>query len=414
MKQVFKTKALILFLSLVYFPGNIYAQNFSSKAKLEPVKAKGFYKLNIGPDIRQLSKKDLSDLRLKDAEGNEIPYLLKEFEPSVPSTEFVAYSIHDQKIEDSTQYLIIGNPDQTKINNILLEIKNTDAERAISVSGSDDAQKWFAVKDEFTFNSIADAEYAQNFRLISFPVSNYSFYKISIYNGKRKPLKISRAGYFEKLQADRQPSYNRLHGISFTQKDSSDKQSYLTINLAKANIIDRLIFHISAPEQYFREGQINSVNQAAYSGNISLSSEETSNFDTRYIFDGNKIKTFTVKIDNRDNAPLVIDSISVYQKPKFIIANLEPGKEYELYFGDSTLHFPDYDIVYFKDKIPDQIPGVAIADPKDAGISITAAKDEKENKDKYLLWIGLGAAGLSLAFMTSRMLKDMRKEKHRN
>src|SRR5690606_40337337 len=53
--------------------------------------------------------------------------------------------------------------------------------------------------------------------------------------------------------------------------------------------------------------------------------------------------TFYIRIENEDNVPLTIDSLSFLQKPITIVADLKQGESYEL-DADSSRILPSYDL----------------------------------------------------------------------
>jgi len=99
-------------------------------------------------------------------------------------------------------------------------------------------------------------------------------------------------------------------------------------------------------------------------------------------------------------------SVEAFQLGTTITAKMEKGKSYFLYFGDSLLSAPAYDLVYFDKNIPDDITSVNVqaVQPKEQ-----QNKDEYNgDKDKWIVWVGLGIAGVTILLLTLNMMKKMK------
>lgn len=419
--------SLILLLCAVSAAAPVTAQHFSWKSRLTPVTNTGFYTIPLSPELTALSQDHWRDLRLMDDKGKEIPYLLKQSEGHLSSAPFVSYDITHQEANDSLQYIVIANAAKARIDHILLEMANADATRTLSVSGSNDQRVWYVVKDDAYFNAPTGATDDRLYKEVAFPLTNYVFYKITIHNGRQQPLNITRAGYLEQQQTI-QAAYSRVPGISFTQKDSSDKTSYIRISCTPANRIDRLVLHIGSPARYHRSGTIAIVRMAEAAANetgssaykrrigreadrVELSSDREPVIDLSAAADGAKYSGFELTLFNQDNQPLHIDSISACQAGAFLVAELEKGKTYDLYFGDTALSLPEYDIVYFQNKIPENSSSIAAGPVTVNEHNDPAVVKASRDNSRYLVWAGLGIAGIAIAFMTTRMLRDMNKGK---
>jgi hypothetical protein len=118
-----------------------------------------------------------------------------------------------------------------------------------------------------------------------------------------------------------------------------------------------------------------------------------------------KSDSFTIVIANNDNAPLKINKITARQLSAYAVAKLEPSKTYYAYFGDSTIEVPQYDLVYFQDKITKDPEIIATGPVIDKALK---TKDEYNGaRDKYIVWIGLAIISIILIYLTSNMMKKI-------
>lgn len=416
---------LLLSLFVLLMNSTLQAQNFSYKSKIDPVSKNGFYKIILSSDINARCKNNLEDLRMMDNDGKEIPFLLKKENNYQQESDFNEYTIIENNTVGDWQTLIVENPYKTNIDKLLFEMKNAESDRTVRINGSDDKQKWFVVKDNFTFSSYQNASSANVFNYVTFPLTDYKYYKVEIKIKNKLPLNILKAGYTNTII--KAPTFNEINGLTFTRKDSN-KKTILKFTCSPSNRIDKLVFSISAPTMYHRnaillkeiEDEYKKSNESNLgtmkkykryspsSESFEISSDKETVFETNNFLGDVKTNSFIIEINNEDDEPLQINSIKGFQLVSTISADLKKDKNYFLYFGDSLLFAPSYDIVYFESKISDSIPIL-----KTGNVLPKNIKEETEyngTSDKYLVWIGLGIVGILLLFVISNMLKNMKKE----
>jgi hypothetical protein len=402
------------------------AQNFTYKSKIAHVPANGFYKVALSSNLGAYASAQYQDLRLIDNEGKEIPYLLKKENVFQSQTDFVAYNILENNTEGVWQTVIIDNDGKHQIDQFIFEMKNAETDRTVRISGSNDQEKWYVVRDRFYFISMGSGGDATVRQQITFPVSDYRYFKVEIRMKDKQALNILRVGYSN--QAYKTPAFLKVNGLTFKSKDSN-KRTLIQMSCLPANRIDKLVFHISAPDLFKRTGRIKKTIAVEESGNSSanlsmsskkfrstytpeesfeLNSETGRAVETSSLLGDDKSDAFTIEIENFDNMPLKIDSITAYQLGSTLTAEMKKDKSYFLYFGDSLLSAPSYDLVYFQNKIPADAASVEMGEVQLKSVPV---KDEyNQSKDKMLVWIGLGVIAVILFVITGSMVKKMGKE----
>jgi hypothetical protein len=117
-----------------------------------------------------------------------------------------------------------------------------------------------------------------------------------------------------------------------------------------------------------------------------------------------RLDTFDIVIDNGDDRTVHISDVMFLQLQRTLTAELQPGMRYRLTTGDRKKSAPEYDIVHFKDKLPEPIatiehgPLIALAAPPQAGPSIAPSR--------WWIWAGLVAVLGIVGFMAVRMLRE--------
>jgi hypothetical protein len=409
-----------------------HSQNFTSKAKVDAVQKSDYYKINLNSTITGIAQNNFTDLRLFDNDGVEIPYLLKKEKETTSTDQYRSFNFTQVKNENGLQIVTVQNPNEITLSALELRMANADANRQISISGSNDAQDWFVVKDKFYFTNAGKDNSSEIYRVVEFPQTKYAYYKIEIVNKNKDALFIRSIG-----QTVNSTTQNALQTITnFTYKiiDSSDKNTYIFCKAFPANSINRINFFITEPSMYLRKCRLiknevavddermqeeNESLHSSYKQNkqaienvirdFEINSNQNGVMPCADIIGLEKTDSFTIIIENKNDAPLQIKSIVAQQIPSNIIAKLEPNKTYYLYFGDATIEAPQYDLQYFESKLPIEIAAIKTGDVIAKTIK---TKDEYNGKkDTYIVWIGLAIISAILLYLTNNMMKKMKEEK---
>ncbi len=166
------------------------AQTFLYEAKLDTVPADGFYKISLNPLIMGKLKPNLSDIRLYEGSSQEIPYILQQEEPVQYKKLFKEYEIVSKISQPkSGTSLILRNAGRSKINNISLEIQNTNATKKAQLSGSNDARHWYTIDDGFVLQPVKSKSATSEVKSLEFPLSEYEYYKLDIDDSLSAPMK---------------------------------------------------------------------------------------------------------------------------------------------------------------------------------------------------------------------------------
>ena len=110
------------------------------------------------------------------------------------------------------------------------------------------------------------------------------------------------------------------------------------------------------------------------------------------------------RLGKGDDRPLNITDVRFLQLQRTLIAELQPGMRYTITTGDPKKSAPRYDIVHFKDKLPEPIAIIehgtliALAATPEGGPSIAPAR--------WWIWAGLVVVLGLVGFMAVRMLSD--------
>jgi len=214
-------------------------------------------------------------------------------------------------------------------------------------------------------------------------------------------------------------TWTAIPGAVMTQKDSSDRHSYLDVEYPAAYEIDYVAFMIRNPVYFKRKLKIEAAGKDPGEWTVVL---DTDLDPAKKIFAVPTIKTRKLRIDiaNADNVPLMISEVSCLQAPRYLLAWLRSGMTYQVLAGNPQAVAPDYDLKYFTDSLrgtPKELviyslQRIGSRDQPEiitpmAGIPKTTAH---KDHSPLLLWACLFAVLLFLVYFSLRMVKAIAKK----
>lgn len=404
MKTLLKMKHL-LYRTLLLLPfvfimaGKSNGQRFANKALLEVPDSSGFYGIDITPQFSAFIKTDLADVRILNEAQKQVPFVVRDAAWVFIHSRFDTLPIIRNEVTDSGRSIIVvQNKTRGALTGMALVIKNADVQRNATLSGSNDGKNWFTIVENIYLSNTVSSDKDVYMQQITFPLSSYHYFRLSIDNNKNAPLNIVAAVRTTEESFKAVDPYVENPGISFIQKDSSDNYSYIFLNNTQGFHIAKVAVEIKGPKFFKRQVSIET-------GAFSYSYTMETGMQYEFVVPVFKDKKWSIRIYNGDNPPLTIASVKTWQSRKQLVTYLEAGKQHELVFNDLYAHAPAYELQNFQDSIP---ANVKMLTPGPVEKVMTDASDEKKEGNKVWLWITLGALILVLLYFTIRLVKDMR------
>lgn len=378
---------------------------YQYKISLDTIKQNGFYKITLLPEIVAKSREDFSDIRIADENSKFIPYVLKSDLPVFSSNNFIEFpTVSNEKLKDSSSEIIIANQANNSINSLLLDFKNFNAYRTATLSGSDDKQKWFVIKENILLEEANSNTNDQNLQSISFPLSNYKFFKIIINDKGLLPVNFLKAGVL--TNGFTYGKYLPVRDPLIKQKDSNNKHSYINILFNDYYEIDRINIKVKGPPYYKRSAIIYSIINA---NRYQLAAVEISSSENIFTIRGGKSKNLLIDIFNKDDEPLTVMQVLAFQINQYIIAYLQADKNYFLLTGDSIAVAPEYDLKYFADSLNNDLVEIktGVIEKKLPAIKLPA---EKNKNSTIWLWVIIAIVLLLLCTLSFSMINKISKK----
>lgn len=380
--------------------------SFQYKSVLQKVTSPGFYKIILPPAVVGRCTDELMDIRILDETGKQVPYILQSSQDEAGKSTFTELPILSKKRDSDKQtHVIIQNQINKAIHEILLVIKNNEAERSVDISGSDDKKNWFIIKENVRLANFYPPDNEDRFiQSVDFPPSSYKFFNIVINGKDLLPINIVKAGVYQDLF--RHNKYLEVPSPIVKQKDSSNQTSYIHVQFNDTYLVNKLELSVQGAKFFRRELRIHEpvMNAATQVQSYSISSAAPASFSLNI-----KARALVLEIENGDNPPLKIGAVKAYQVNKSLLAYLDPAIKYELLFGDPFAKAPNYDLRFFRDSITSNAADIGMGPV--AKIDLAKKIDKPANKNNpLLLWIVIAAVLALLLTLTLQMTKEMKKK----
>jgi len=396
--------AVLLFMFLSINQIIIAQQHFKFNAVLDSIKHSGFYRIPIPAAVLAKCQSGFGDLRIFDNDENIAAYILQTENGAFYSTPMIELPIINRKKEGDKQWhLTMENSSKRNVDRIVLTLKGTQVKRYFTLSGSDDNINWYSILENY---NPEHTRFDQDNWSLYFPSSHYKYYQITLIGKDLLPIDIVKASVYSNKTIAPQYSYSPIPS-HLSQKDSSNKKSYINISFDEAYPIERMTLQVSGSNYFKRHLYIyKSLNE------FPLCDTVISTFNGEYqrINLACKEKELCLVIDNEDNKPLKIEHVNFDQYDRYLVTYLDSTKNYKLFFGDSTLSSPSYDITSFKDSINHLISDISLGT-----INKISANNQQPtvatNKYKWILWPAIIFVILLLSSITFKMLKELSSKK---
>lgn len=401
-------------LILAFFCVNLAIAQHTTTAELETVKEDGLYEINLPNQIRSFSTRSLSDFRIIDKNGKEVPYFIKEKADRFKTSEYVAFTIESKTaIKDSVSTIVFKNPFKI-IQEFVLTTANYSGSKNYKVLGSNNLNEWFGVLNSGYLSNINGLNSTTVDKTITFPSCDYNYLKIEFNDKNSLPINVLKIGGFANAITNR--ALQKVTIASKTTKELVDeKRTQVHVLFKNKAIINQIQFKVAAPEYYNRNAiiykkgiRIIKQKEQPYNSilaRITLNSDEETTYNIPEIFEDN----IYIEIENKDSNSLSFSDISFYQKPLYAVASLKANEKYTIKTGDKTLNLPEYDLSYFRNNISNNLPTINIKNIEKKAEAKAEVKEKSFWQQPWFMWLCIALTGLVILYFTSGLVKDLKK-----
>lgn len=379
-----------------------------SKATMNP-----WYSLTLPNELFGKMRPDLIDMRIIGITGNkdtiEAPYLLQTTKEAKLEKEW-DFRLINSSHNDKGYFFTFEMPVESEINQIALDIAQTNFDWRLKLEGSENQQEWFTLAENYRILAIQNVHTNYHFTNILFSNAKYRYFRICI-DSKIQPeitsAKISKQA-FNSAQYQTYPIEKQTNTI-----EKQTKETIIQVELPKAVPVSYLQFAVKNTFDYYRPIKVeyltNSVKTEkgwVYSYNTLVNSTLSSLEKREIRFENTICKRIKITIENGDNEPLAIDSLTIKGNLTTIVARFTQAATYYLLYGNKNATQASYDISLFQEKIPKDISTLTLGTEEEIA-QAGAKKVEPLFTNKAWLWgIMLFVIAL-LGWFSLRMMRNV-------
>ena len=376
----------------------------------------GILALTLDAHVYEHARRDLADLRVRDAAGASIPYLL-ESESSATDTPVHADILNGGFRRGEAAFATLDFRERRRKRCLVLSLSGDNFRRRVTVEGSDDGSQWTTLTDEAWVFAIP-APVAARYETVPLPTNDHRLLRVTVHHGPEDPPRIEIRDAWAPQVARWEPPTRSVEPRWSRSEDAQARETRLLVDLGARHHPFRAIVVEVAAERYFRpvvmearrepqrpqdppawerlgEGALASGSlgdPAALGGRIELRGRE------RFV---------RLRIQNGDDRPLGIRAVRVEAPRERVVFETRAGESYRLTYGDATARAPEFDL---SRRLDDPVAWAGSA--TDAALGAPqpmppAPAPERPWTERHprLLWIGLIGAVLALGSVTWRVLR---------
>jgi hypothetical protein len=393
--------------------------------------AEGWYRIPLSPEVLARTKSGMNDLRIYNITGKdtvEIAYLQQSLGDKRTETAVPSELIRHSNTEKSYSIVTLKFPSKKLINEIILDVSESNFDKWIKVQGSTDNKKWTTIRERARIVGFDNGEADYRYTRLKFRPVEYTYFRLVMNDEWTNPITVTGAHAYQ-VRTDEGRYEDLAIQKQVIKENRQLKATEIYLDLAYEYHVDHLVISPKTKEDFYRN-----INVYRYDGGqktkqgiidrwVMISTGVFSSFGdyshSRDTLDAdglptttlpchaNKAKRLKIEIINKDDQPVEIGSIKLFGETRQLVSKL-PAGNVVLAFGKGFSPAPEYDLVYFRQNIPSTLNTASLGEER--MISASSQKGEKEPQeaiieDKIWMWIAMGVILLLIIVFSMSMLR---------
>jgi hypothetical protein len=402
-----KLLLLLMFFCATAASGQLNLYNY--KRALRITQENIWYKVTLPDEIFSKLRNDLADLRLYGIAGGdtiEAPYILE-----VDSAHLISRKINFKIINTSFNkdgyYYTFEIREKDIVNQVDLTFNDENFDWQVDFEGSNDQKNWFTLLENYRILSIRNSLTEFDFTIVKLPDTRFHFIRMRIRTNK-DPQLIT-ASVFKNVYE--RSTMKLLPVKSFQSSEvKKNKQTIIDIALQHFVPVSTIKVHVADTIDFYRPISIQFLADSfqvkeRWHYNYQLLSTGTLNStdSTVFRFQSTLMQHLRFIINNQDNAPLTVDSISVFGYEHHLLGRFDKPATYYLAYGNENAERPIYDITNYRNMIP-QVTGY-LQPLKEQVIEKTDNSMQPLFKNKLWLWLVISVMVFLLGWFSLKMMR---------
>ncbi len=334
------------------FPAAWQHWQFAAPVLLEDAGGSGLVAVTVPIDVTRRAALDWADLRVVDGDGREAPYVLHS-RPGASTSDWRPATIVEPSFAEGqfTQVVVDAGKESRVHNSARLQVATSaDFVTWVEIAASDEARSWRVVRERAPIYHLLAAAIGES-TTATYPDTLSRYQRLRLLDGSRR-CDIARVEL-----AARVPSAAELvpAGFTLSSRGQEPGRSIWTSSGAVSTLpIAEVRFDTAQPE-FLRPVVVESSDdgtrwQRESSGEIYRMTERGRPRAALNVRVPEKSAAYwKITVHNRSDAPLVDLRPILQTVPRRVVFRAEPGRAYQLVFGNSRAPRPRYEMARLVD-----------------------------------------------------------------
>lgn len=356
---------------------------------------------------------DFSDIRIYGITNTqdtiEAPYILRIKKEKTANRTVAFKSINSAKNSEG-YYFTYEIPERETINQIALTFKNQNFDWKVRLEGGHStAGQWFTIIEDQRILSISNDQTNYSFTNLTFPNSNYPYYRLFINSPVQPELLTASIRYDQTIPADFESYTIRSQKVDHAKLA---KHTVVEVDLGKKVPLSYLKINVSDKIDYYRPVSIayktDSVNtEKGWKYNyVNLTSGILTSLEkNEFRFESTLVQHLQVVVQNQDNQTLTIENSEPKGYVHELVTRLNTPATYYLAFGKSNDRVASYDIANVATNIPENRKVLHLGAIQDIHKK-ESPKTSPLFENKIWLWVVMILIILILGWFTLTMMRS--------
>ena len=335
----------------------------------------------------------------------EAPYILDIPQEGPEITTITMETLNTSK-KNGVYYFTFKIPVKSTINQMNLKFSEKNYDWMLRLEGSHDQKEWFNIVEDYRILSIKNEQTNYSFGDVTFPNSNYSYYRIGVKAKKQPKLIAATLNHRTIVEADY--IQRRFTKTNITEDKNqtiitAELDKPLPISSIKIDVGDKIDFYRRVKIEYLQDSiKTEKGYKEIYNtlGFLTISKERNT-FNTVNTI----AQKLRFRILNNDDEPLEDIKVSAKSLKHHLKVRFNKPADYYLVYGNKTVTYPNYDIAKLNPELPEDIKNL------DLGMEEIIPKIQPETntplfEDKKWLWGIMAVIIVILGWFSFKMMKE--------
>lgn len=404
----------ISLIAILFAAMAVLAQDARWHSTIGPVERSGHYVVLLSPEVVGRSQPSLNDVRILAPDSTLVPTLMRTETARLSEATSVSFTVLRNEQVGMQTIVEFEVPAGTLMDGLELGIRNAEVRKTARITGSDDRENWFMVKDEGL--ALSGAGPARSLRWLDLPLSDHRYYRIALNDSLTAPVQVLSVGHT--VQARTEGRYVSAGSIRWDRNEEKGR-SVFRIYADHPLLIDRIQYTTADTTPYIRQARLYTQRsewrterrrrKVLDTRREDLGPRTLASYQRRVLEGpGVAVDTLYLVVENGDDRPLSILDLEVLQLERSMHVRLDGAIAYTLNTGDPLAPAPRFDIAHFRDSLPAPIDTLRLQAL--VAIAPLSAAQEPFNISSIWLWVAILVIGGGAAFGAVRVLRKTTSE----